>query len=209
MTHRRSAVGDQGRGTLCRDQRCDILTGRGTPRRALPKSSGTFHVPCCTENRELEVLATLISYPACICDICVICGQNGSNGSVGRNSTLCIPCTLWSKFRSSNRARRSVPLPLVCIYIRIVSVQSVVNTVRMDRLLEAPPLCAFRVLCGQNFDPQTGHDEACPSHWFVFISGSYLCNLWSKPDRMVAERSVPGWRQRPRIPCCAIASIIF
>ena len=138
MTHRRSAVGDQGRGTLCRDQRCDILTGRGTPRRALPKSSGTFHVPCCTENRELEVLATLISYPACICDICVICGQNGSNGSVGRNSTLCIPCTLWSKFRSSNRARRSVPLPLVCIYIRIVSVQSVVNTVQMDRLLEAP-----------------------------------------------------------------------
>src|SRR5690606_11157503 len=25
---------------------------------------------------------------------------------------LCIPCNLWSKLRSSNRARRSVPLPV-------------------------------------------------------------------------------------------------
>ena len=49
------------------------------------------------------------SYPV---RICVICGQSRSKGSDARSSTPCIPCTPWSILRSSNRSRRSVPLPV-------------------------------------------------------------------------------------------------
>ncbi len=132
---------------------------------------------------------------------------------------LSVPYILRSIFLSTNRARRSVPLPIglyyyptriyvICGQIRFECSRSNPSNHRVHRMHRDQAIlttdyideyriecrrsaggarfvvtCMFCAFCGQFSDPQTGTTKRAPPSSFIFLSGSYLCNLWSNPVR--------------------------